>query len=150
MSRQWKLSLVVYTIIPLTMAAVAATVAVDVKLEVKLRQGLESGSSLARDALANVRDVFSCTAESHIISQYDALLQRAMQFGFKKAPAIGLQYCSELFFVSIGYTLSFWYGTKLYSDGEGSIGGILMFVSSQSPGSLCSRASVASSLTLSV
>jgi hypothetical protein len=66
---QWKLSLVVYIIIPATVVAVAATAVVDLTLEAKMRQDFESAASLGRDCLLNVRDIFSSMAEIQLISQ---------------------------------------------------------------------------------
>jgi ATP-binding cassette subfamily B (MDR/TAP) protein 1 len=127
-SIQWKLSLVVYTIIPATIISVTATAVGDLTLEIHMRRNLEFAASLARDCLLNIRDILSSRAETQVKHQYDELLHKAMQYGFRKAPLIGLQYCCELFFISVGYTLSFWYGTKLYSEGEASMSSILMFV----------------------
>lgn len=122
---QWKLGLVVSTMIPLTIVTVGITVVVDIRLENLIQQVIQKASNVAKDALGNIRDIFSCTAEADVLFQYDKLMESAMKIGFRKAPIIGLQYSFELFFVTCGYALSFWYGSKLYSAGGVSIGNIL-------------------------
>lgn len=125
-SRQWKLTLVVSTVIPLTVLTVAISVIMDVRLERRILETYESTSSIAKDALANIRDVFASTAEASIFAQYDQLLRKAIKLGYKKAPAAAFQYSFELFFLCCGYALAFWYGSLLYSRGDvSSIGSII-------------------------
>jgi ATP-binding cassette subfamily B (MDR/TAP) protein 1 len=123
--RQWKLALVVSTVIPITVLAVGVTVLIDVRMDRKVQKVLEAASNIARDALANIRDIAASTAETSIFRQYDQLLLKAIEYGKKQAPAIGLQLSFEVFFVCCGYSLSFWYGTLLFSREEASIGSIL-------------------------
>jgi ATP-binding cassette subfamily B (MDR/TAP) protein 1 len=115
--------------IPATVITVGLTVAVDVRLETKIRQLYEVTSIMAKDVLSNIRDVLASTASDDILSRYDKVLEKAKEIGIKKAPAIGIQHASEVFFVTCGYALSFWYGTQLYSAGGVSIGSILTYVS---------------------
>ncbi|PLB50180.1 P-loop containing nucleoside triphosphate hydrolase protein [Aspergillus steynii IBT 23096] len=122
---QWKLALVVSTMIPATLFTIALTVIVDLRWEKKIQHLYTQTTDAAKAALTNIRDIFASTAESHILVHYDRLLEQAMRYGLKKAPAVGLQYSFEMFFVTIGYTLSFWYGTKLHSEDDVPIGSIV-------------------------
>jgi ATP-binding cassette, subfamily B (MDR/TAP), member 1 len=80
--RQWKLGLVVSTMIPITIITVGITVAIDIRLEKKIQQIFELTSNVAKDALTNIRDILALTAEADIFSQYDKLLEKAMKLGF--------------------------------------------------------------------
>ncbi|KAL6721610.1 hypothetical protein ACLMJK_000714 [Lecanora helva] len=124
-ARQWKLTLVVSTVIPLTVLTVAISVLIDVRLERKIQDIYEATSNIAKDALGNIKDVFASTAEAHIFAQYSQLLGNANKLGYKKAPAAAFQYSFELFFLCCGYALAFWYGSLLYSRGGVSIGSII-------------------------
>jgi ATP-binding cassette subfamily B (MDR/TAP) protein 1 len=122
--KQWKLTLVVSTVIPITVLAVILTVIVEVSMDKKTLHLLKSAENIAKEALTNIRDIFASTAEETMSSKYNELLQSAMRAEYKRAPALGVQYSFEYFFMFCGYSLSFWYGSLLYTKGEAKVGSL--------------------------
>jgi ATP-binding cassette subfamily B (MDR/TAP) protein 1 len=128
-SKQWKLTLVVSTVIPVTVIAVVLTVIVEVVIDKRALNLQRSAEQIASEALANIRDVLASTAEDNMIRKYSHLIESALNILYHKAPALGIQYSFEYFFMFCGYSLSFWYGSKLYSQGEAEVGDLITYVS---------------------
>jgi ATP-binding cassette subfamily B (MDR/TAP) protein 1 len=127
-SKQWKLTLVVSTVIPLTVIAVVITVIAEVLIDKRALNLQRSAEQIASEAFANIRDVFASTAEDSMIRKYSHLIESAQKILYHKAPALGVQYSFEYFFMFCGYSLSFWYGSKLYSQGEAEVGALITYV----------------------
>ncbi len=127
-SRHWKLTLVVFTMILLTVLTVVVFVIIDVRLKRRILEIYEATSNIAKNVLRNIRDIFASTAEASIFAQYDQLLVQANKLRYKKASATAFQYFFELFFLCCGYSLIFWYDSMLYSRDGVSIGSIITYV----------------------
>jgi ATP-binding cassette subfamily B (MDR/TAP) protein 1 len=117
-SQQWKLTLVTATTLPAVVILVGITVAIDQKYEATILDVYAKAGSLAEEVLSSVRNVIAFGAHDKLKKKYEAYLDVAKSYGVKKGPVLGVQYSSEFSIMYCAYALSFWYGIKLYLNGE--------------------------------
>ncbi|KAJ7963327.1 ABC transporter B family member 19-like [Quillaja saponaria] len=81
--RSWKVSLVVFSVIPLTMFCGIAYKAVYVGLTAQEEVSYRKAGSIAEQAISSIRTVFSFVAEDHLASRYAGLPEKSGPFGGK-------------------------------------------------------------------
>jgi ATP-binding cassette, subfamily B (MDR/TAP), member 1 len=123
---QWKLTLVSAVTFPGMMLAMGFTVSLDSKIEAKLLSIYSRCGTVAEEVLGSIRTVIALGAGEKLCAKYDLLLAEAMAQGIKKGPVIGIQFSIQWFAMYCGYSLSFWYGIRLYSSGEIQNPGIII------------------------
>ncbi|KAM1188586.1 hypothetical protein ACFX13_025182 [Malus domestica] len=116
--RSWKISLVVFSVIPLMMFCSIAYKAVYVGLTTKEEVSYRKTGSVAEQAISSIRTVFSFVAEDHLAEKYADLLNKLVPFGatigFAKGAGVGV-----IYLVSYStWALAFWYGAVLVAKGE--------------------------------
>ncbi|TQE09714.1 hypothetical protein C1H46_004671 [Malus baccata] len=116
--RSWKISLVVFSVIPLMMFCSIAYKAVYVGLTTKEEVSYRKAGSVAEQAINSIRTVFSFVAEDHLAEKYTDLLNKLVPFGarigFAKGAGVGV-----IYLVSYStWALAFWYGAVLVAKGE--------------------------------
>ncbi|KAL5583428.1 hypothetical protein UlMin_015870 [Ulmus minor] len=116
--RSWKVSLVVFSVIPLMMFCGIAYKAVYVGLASKEEVSYRKAGSVAEQAISSIRTVFSFVAEDHLAERYAEMLAKSVPFGLKlgfaKGAGIGV-----IYLVSYStWALAFWYGSVLVSRNE--------------------------------
>ncbi|KAF5466328.1 hypothetical protein F2P56_016266 [Juglans regia] len=116
--KSWKISLVVFSVIPLMMFCGIAYKAIYVGLTAKEEVSYRRAGRMAEQAVSSIRTVFAFVAEDHLAARYAELLQKLVPFGakigFAKGAGIGVIYL-------VSYTtwaLAFWYGAILVSREE--------------------------------
>lgn len=123
---QWKLALVTATIIPAAVLAVGLTSVFDEKKEESLNTINAEAATLADEVISSMRTVRALGAEARLGRRYDQMLQRAIAVGLQRAPIKGIQAGSYMFMLYGGYALAFWYGLKLYINGEATSSGVVI------------------------
>ncbi|KAH8807174.1 P-loop containing nucleoside triphosphate hydrolase protein [Xylogone sp. PMI_703] len=123
---QWKLALVTATIIPAAVIAVGITSVFDEKKEQSLNAINAEAATLAEDIMSSIRTVRSLGAERKFSQKYASLLKKAIDVGLSRAPIKGIQAGIYMFVLYGGYALAFWYGIKLYADGEAAHSGAVI------------------------
>ncbi|CAF1032346.1 unnamed protein product [Adineta steineri] len=109
----WKLALVFLSVSPLVILMYRITIVVIVKYSAKEIQAYGLASSIAEEALRNIRTVTSFHGQKKEEEQYGQNLFSAKKVGIRKSLYIGLcQGFGKLFSFS-AITLTFWYGLKL-------------------------------------
>ncbi|KAB2610990.1 ABC transporter B family member 19-like [Pyrus ussuriensis x Pyrus communis] len=116
--RSWKISLVVFSVIPLMMFCGIAYKAVYVGLTTKEEVSYRKAGSVAEQAISSIRTVLSFVAEDHLAEKYTDLLNKLVPFGarigFAKGAGVGV-----IYLVSYStWALAFWYGSVLVAKEE--------------------------------
>lgn len=124
----WKLTLVTATTLPAAVIAVGTTVALDARQEAKILAIYAKAAGLVEEALGSIRNVTALGANMKLRKKYDVYLDQAKSFGVKKGPILGVQYSVEFFAMYCAYALAFWYGVKLFLQGEMADGGKVVTV----------------------
>jgi ATP-binding cassette, subfamily B (MDR/TAP), member 1 len=125
----WKLTLVTATTLPAAVIAVGITVALDARIEAKILEIYSKAGGLVEEALGSIRVVAAFGANDKLLKKYEAYLEVAKTYGVKKGPVLGVQYSSEFFMMFCAYALAFWYGVRLFLQGEMDSGGtVTMYV----------------------
>lgn len=117
-ARQWKLTLVVATTLPVLFLGYNITFGLDAKIEAKIMEINNLASGLVEEALGTVRIVTAFAAGGKLSRKYDRSLAEAQKLGFRKGPVIGGQWSVEFFTTYCAYALAWFYGIKLLNDGE--------------------------------
>ncbi|XP_030487605.2 ABC transporter B family member 19-like [Cannabis sativa] len=117
-SRSWKVSLVVFSVIPLMMFCGIAYKAVYVGLTSKEEVSYRKAGSVVEQAISSIRTVFSFVAEDHLAEKYSELLNKSIPFGakigFAKGAGVGVIYLVTY----STWALAFWYGSILVARKE--------------------------------
>ncbi|XP_062087878.1 ABC transporter B family member 19-like [Humulus lupulus] len=117
-SRSWKVSLVVFSVIPLMMFCGIAYKAVYVGLTSKEEVSYRKAGSVVEQAISSIRTVFSFVAEDHLAEKYADLLNKSIPFGakigFAKGAGVGVIYLVTY----STWALAFWYGSILVARKE--------------------------------
>lgn len=115
---QWKLSLVVIALIPLLMVVVPATYQLYMKVEGEALGMYNELTSIETETISGMRTVKSFGMIPRILVKHAELSDIISKHGVKVAPFVGLQLGVVNLVTLSEFVLSFWYGIKLYVDGE--------------------------------
>ncbi|XP_058745461.1 ABC transporter B family member 19-like [Vicia villosa] len=116
--RSWKVSLVVFSVTPLTMLCGMTYKALYGGLTAKEEASYRKAGSIAEQTISSIRTVFSFVAESQLGEKYSELLEKSApigaRIGFAKGAGMGIIYLVTY----STWALAFWYGSILISKGE--------------------------------
>lgn len=126
---QWKLSLIIMSIVPATIISVAGCIAADAPIEARITRIYSRAAVLAQEAISTVKTVHAFWAQEKLTEKYNVYLEEAFQEGKKKSPIYGILFSTEWFLVLSGTALAFWQGFRMYASGEiGSVGTVFTVV----------------------
>ncbi|KAL4723241.1 hypothetical protein ACLX1H_009731 [Fusarium chlamydosporum] len=115
---QWKLTLIVMTLIPGIVVILTVGMSIDAGQEAKMVKIYSQAAVLAQEALSSVKTVHSFWAHEKLINRYDDFLLQAQKVGKKKSPNVGLVHSTQQFCTLAGMSLAFWQGFRMYASGE--------------------------------
>ncbi|MED6211658.1 hypothetical protein PIB30_075886 [Stylosanthes scabra] len=111
--RSWRVSLVVFSVTPLTMFCGIVYKAVYGGLTAKEEASYRKAGAIAEQTISSIRTVFSFVAESQLAAKYAQLLQKSApigaKIGFAKGAGMGIIYLVTY----STWALAFWYGSIL-------------------------------------
>jgi ATP-binding cassette, subfamily B (MDR/TAP), member 1 len=116
--RQWELALVTTTMLVAMMIVYGIVVPLDMRKENIITASLNTAAGLAEEAFNSIRTVVSSTAEARLFARYDSHLMKAQSLGMRKGPLTGIIFATAFVFVYCGYSLCFWYGIRMVSQGR--------------------------------
>ncbi|KAB2569811.1 Multidrug resistance protein 1 [Lasiodiplodia theobromae] len=126
--KQWKLTLITITIMPVILIAIGLTVGLDAVLETQILEIYSQAGALAEDIFSSVRNVHAFWMRPKLVEKYDGYLQKAHQLGKKKRPLWGLLFSIEFFCIYAGFALAFWRGVHMFAEGEIADPGVIIIV----------------------
>jgi ATP-binding cassette, subfamily B (MDR/TAP), member 1 len=115
---QWKLTLIVMTLIPGIVVILSIGMTIDAGQEAKMVQIYSQAAVLAQEALSSVKTVHSFWAHEKLTARYDDFLVQAHKVGKKKSPNVGLVHSTNQFCTLGGTALAFWQGFRMFASGE--------------------------------
>ncbi len=118
LSVQWKLALIVMSIVPGIVVVVSSCIAIDSVLEAKITRLYSQAAVTAQEAISSIKTVHAFWAQDKLVAKYEEHLQIARQVGKKKSPVYGTLFSVEWFCVLAGTALAFWQGFRMYASGE--------------------------------
>ena len=125
----WKMTLVTSSVIPFIAMIYGVTIPIQVKATRSVEFAEEKASSLAGEIFGSIRTVVAFGGESRLGKKYAGWVEEARRRGLRVAPWIGLQFCPLFFGMYASFGLAFWYGVKLYRQGETSgVKDVIMWV----------------------
>lgn len=115
---QWKLSLIIMSIIPVIFVVTGGCIAVDAVQEARIIRIYSRAAVMAQEAISSVKTVHAFWAQEKLAEKYDTYLQQARKEGKKKSPNYGVLFSTEYFLVLAGTALAFWQGFRMFQSGE--------------------------------
>ncbi|KAJ9615533.1 hypothetical protein H2200_001608 [Cladophialophora chaetospira] len=118
LSAQWKLGLIVMSVVPAIFVMTGGCIAIDATVEAKILPIYSRAAVLAEEAFSSIRTVHAFYAQKKLARRYDIFLQQAHKMGKKKSPIYGVLFSTQFFCVYSGTALAFWQGFRMYQSGE--------------------------------
>ncbi|KXN72413.1 P-loop containing nucleoside triphosphate hydrolase protein [Conidiobolus coronatus NRRL 28638] len=123
--RNWKLTLVTMTIVPLIVIIVAMLNRFMVRFSTASLDEYANAGTLAEESISSIRTLVAFNQKNKILNRYQDILQRAKKWGLKKALTLGISLACIFGVIYLGYALAFWFGGRLISWGEATSGTIV-------------------------
>ncbi|KAJ9157754.1 ABC transporter transmembrane region [Pleurostoma richardsiae] len=114
----WALTLVTGSVILFILLVISILLPFIIKGTSRLTKAEQKASAVASEAFGSIRMVTACGAESRVTARYTEWVKIAMQHGQTTAPLLALQFGLIFFGLYSAFALSFWYGSKAYSEGS--------------------------------
>ncbi|RMZ76350.1 hypothetical protein DV738_g5027, partial [Chaetothyriales sp. CBS 135597] len=115
---QWKLSLIIMTIVPAMFLVSGGAVAFDTVLESKIIRLYSRAAVIAQEALSSIKTVHAFWAQRKLADKYNGFLLDAQKVGMKKCIVYGILFSADYFLVMSGIALAFWKGFRMFESGE--------------------------------
>jgi ATP-binding cassette subfamily B (MDR/TAP) protein 1 len=125
---QWKLTLIVISIVPVNIIVTIICVVYDTMYEYGMLDIYSNSSSLAEEAFSTIRNVHAFWAFPKLSKRFTAILADARKVGNKKSLIYAVLFPVEFFCIFSGYALAFWQGIRMYASGEISNPGTVVTV----------------------
>lgn len=114
----WKLTLIICCIAPLTVAVMAVTSFIEAGYETKVLEHHAGANSFAEGVFANVRTVHAFEMRARLVKKFDEFLVDAHRWGNKISLMFGILFSSEYTIIYLGNALAFWQGLHMLANGE--------------------------------
>ncbi|KAG9287107.1 hypothetical protein G9A89_001001 [Geosiphon pyriformis] len=114
----WKLALVCMCCIPLMIGSGSLRMKMLNGFQAKTKKAYEKSAEIACEGAANIRTVAALTREEDISNLYHNHLDGPMKEGFKNAFVSSLIYAASQCVNFLTTALAFWYGSRLFMNGE--------------------------------
>ncbi|KAH6644200.1 putative ABC transporter [Boeremia exigua] len=126
---QWKLALIVMSIIPAIFLITGFCIGLDAPIEARVTKIYSQAGTLAQDAISSIRTIHAFGAHQKIVDRYETYLQKAHKEGNKKSVIYGVLFSGQTFLVMSGTALAFWQGFRMFKSGEiGDVGTVFTVV----------------------
>ncbi|KAK5055907.1 hypothetical protein LTR84_012457 [Exophiala bonariae] len=127
-ARQWKLTFVVATMLPLTILIIGVAITLMTKVDVKVLDVYSKAGGIAEEGLSTMPIITAFGASNKLQVKYDDILQVAKNLGAKKGPIMGVQMSAQWSVTFVAYAIAWFYGVQLVARGEVSTGGRVITV----------------------
>ncbi|TQV90758.1 lipid A export ATP-binding/permease protein msbA [Cordyceps javanica] len=125
---QWKLTLIVISIVPVNIIVTVVCVVFDMAYEYRMFDIYSASGTVAEEAFATIRTAHAFWAFPKLSRRFAGILEDARQVGNKKSLIYAILFPFEFFCIFAGYGLAFWQGMRMYASGEISQPGTVVTV----------------------
>ena len=88
------------------------------KLQRDVDHSDEQASSVLNDVFASIRTVLALGAQEQLTARYNGWVNESRKRSVKMSMLCGIQFAPSFFAMYCNFALTFWYGLKLYRDGN--------------------------------
>jgi ATP-binding cassette subfamily B (MDR/TAP) protein 1 len=89
-----------------------------IKMEEAVNESNSKASAVAGEVFTSVRTVKSLCAENAVMERYARWITESRKRGLRKSPLTAAQFSPAFFAIYANMALTFWFGVKLYSEGD--------------------------------
>jgi ATP-binding cassette subfamily B (MDR/TAP) protein 1 len=114
----WKLTLIVSCIAPLTIAVMTITSFVQAGYETTILEHHAQANSFAEGVFASIRTVHAFEMRSRLVRKFNEFLVKAHHCGDKISMLMGILFSAEYTIIYAGTALAFWQGIHMVASGE--------------------------------
>lgn len=114
----WALTLVASAALVFMLVIYAVIVPAYTKLLRKTELADEEASSIAGEVLGTIRTIVACGAEGKITARHAHWIDESRKRGLRLAPILGFQLFPSGFAIYSNFALMFWFGIKLFAEGN--------------------------------
>ncbi|KAK7432704.1 ABC transporter bea3 [Neonectria magnoliae] len=114
----WSLTLVTGSVILFLLLVLGIVLPFILKANARVAKSEGMANAVASEALASIRMVAACGAESRIAKKYAAFVEETKKHGQVLSPLLGAQLGLIFFGLYASFGLAFWYGTKSFLEGR--------------------------------
>ncbi|KAM0748317.1 P-loop containing nucleoside triphosphate hydrolase protein [Meredithblackwellia eburnea MCA 4105] len=125
MVKNWRLALVVATIIPCIAIAGAAMNVFISKFKTLMLEKTAEGGTLAEEVFSSVRNTHAFGTQAKLTEMYDIKNRETLEIGIRSAIANAVGMVFFFFIIYSAYALAFYYGTTLILQGRANSGQIV-------------------------
>ncbi|KAJ4236078.1 hypothetical protein NW759_001157 [Fusarium solani] len=126
-TKNWSLTLVTASVVLFLLLVLAVILPFILKVNTRVTRAEGKAAAVASEALASIRMVAACGAETRIAKKYAAFVEETRKHAHVLSPLIGIQTGLIFFGLYASFGLAFWYGVKSLVEGRvGNIGDILV------------------------
>ncbi|OAQ98396.1 hypothetical protein LLEC1_04360 [Akanthomyces lecanii] len=115
---QWKLTLIVISIVPVNIVVTVICIMFDMVYEYKMFDIYSKSGTIAEEAFATIRTAHAFWAFPKLSRRFTDILEEARQVGNKKSIIYAILFSFEFLCIFSGYGLAFWQGMRMYASGE--------------------------------
>ncbi|KAJ4326777.1 hypothetical protein N0V84_002796 [Fusarium piperis] len=126
-TKNWSLTLVTASVVLFLLLVIGTILPFILKVNARVTRAEGKAAAVASEALASIRMVAACGAETRIAKKYAAFVEETRKHAHLLSPLIGVQLGLTFFGLYASFGLAFWYGVKSLVEGRvGNIGDILV------------------------
>ncbi|MCJ1400565.1 hypothetical protein MMC11_003771 [Xylographa trunciseda] len=114
----WALTLASSSVILFLFIVYGSITPAFIKIESSINESNSGASAVAGEVLKSIRTVKSLCAENAVTARYAKWIAQARKRGLKKSPLTSAQFAPAFFSIYANMALTFWFGVKLYSQGD--------------------------------
>ncbi|CAH0051446.1 unnamed protein product [Clonostachys solani] len=115
---QWKLTLILSSIVPALLLVAGFAGALDAGIETKILKTYARAASLAETVLASIRTTKAFELVPRMTHEYSKIIGEARTLGNKKNVLYAVMFAGEFFVIFSGMALAFWKGIRMMVQGE--------------------------------
>ena len=126
LTKNWKLGLSCFSVIPYTLLVTGILTSMDAKIESNIRNLYSKASTLTEEALSSPTTIISLGAVEKIVNKYKTFVKRASSVDLWRGPLQACTYGNIWFALHSVYGLALFYGTHLVAWGDIKNGGTVI------------------------
>jgi ATP-binding cassette subfamily B (MDR/TAP) protein 1 len=123
--KNWKLTLVMISVIVTMVVAMAGISKLMVQFKQRSMEFSGTGATIAEEVFSSIRNATALGTQERLAQEYDGFLAKAEVWGFRMRVVMGAMLGLMIGIVLCAYALAFWEGSRLFVDGQLTVGEII-------------------------
>jgi ATP-binding cassette subfamily B (MDR/TAP) protein 1 len=123
--KNWKLTFVMISVIVTMVVAMIGISKLMVRFKQRSMEFSGIGATIAEEVFSSIRNATALGTQERLAQEYDGYLAKAEVWGFRMRVVMGAMLGLMIGIILCAYALAFWEGSRLFVDGQLTIGQIL-------------------------